>query len=68
MIIKKAISDIELAEVFKIQKEVFIEEQGVPPERDRDGKDTSSHHWLIYESDIPIGLLVYESIPHKRLK
>ncbi len=38
-----------------IRRAVFIEEQGVPEDREIDGKDSESRHVVAYESDEPIG-------------
>lgn len=55
IIIKKAETDSELAQVFKIREIVFIKGQNVPKEREMDGYDSKANHFLVLIKDIPIG-------------
>lgn len=43
-----------LKDAYEIRKKVFIEEQNVPREIERDKLDVSSTHVVIYDRDIPI--------------
>jgi predicted GNAT family N-acyltransferase len=46
--IKRALTPAELEAALAIRHEVFVREQGIPEELDRDGKDQSAHHVLVY--------------------
>jgi predicted GNAT family N-acyltransferase len=50
LIFKIASSPKELEEVFKMRHSIFILEQGIPAELDRDGKDDDSIHLLAYSN------------------
>ncbi len=52
--IKWLSSSDDLSEVLKIRKEVFVNEQGVPPEIEFDGTDKYAISVLIYENELPV--------------
>jgi len=45
----------ELNQVLNIRKEVFVNEQNVPIEREIDGLDPKSKHIILYSNNIPCG-------------
>jgi len=56
--IKRADDETKLKQAFAIRMEVFVEEQGVPPELEMDEYDESPeacHHYVVYEEGKPIG-------------
>ncbi|SFS06977.1 Predicted N-acyltransferase, GNAT family [Halomicrobium zhouii] len=49
-------ADAELRDqAIAVREEVFVEGQGVPPERERDGHDDDATHLLAREGGTPIG-------------
>ena len=53
--VKKVETDQELEQVFKIRKEVFIEEQNVPTEIEMDEFDETAEHFIAYIDEAPVG-------------
>ena len=47
MKIKRLESEQEWEQVMQLRQEVFVKEQGVPPELELDGKDSSAVHFLV---------------------
>lgn len=45
----------EKADAFSIRKTVFVEEQNVPLELEMDELDEVATHFVLYNSDVPIG-------------
>ncbi|WP_207653584.1 GNAT family N-acetyltransferase [Clostridium peptidivorans] len=60
-VIWKAGSD-DLKDAYEIRKKVFIEEQSVPKEIERDKLDIRSAHVLIYNDELPVatGRIVFK--------
>ena len=54
-----------LEDIKEIRRKVFIEEQSVPHEIERDGLDKRSEHLLIKENGSPIGTLRMRFIDNK---
>ncbi len=48
-------SEAGLTTALAIREEVFIREQGVPPDLERDGLDTRCRHFLVYTGDRAVG-------------
>ena len=55
MKIKRLDSEQEWEQVVALRQEVFVEEQGVPPELELDGKDSSAVHFLVRIEDEVVG-------------
>ncbi len=55
IVIKKAETGSELAQVFNIREIVFIKGQNVPEKRDRDEYDVTANHFLLLIENKPIG-------------
>ncbi|MCD4772136.1 MAG: GNAT family N-acetyltransferase [Bacteroidales bacterium] len=52
---KFSTKDKKLAELaFQIRQEVFVDEQNVDPELEYDEFEDVSHHYLVFENDIPV--------------
>lgn len=48
-----------------VRTEVFVHEQGVPIENERDDDDERSIHWVIYaDSETPVGVIRLVPSPH----
>lgn len=47
--------DEDLAGCFALRHEVFVLEQGVPPDLELDGLDGSAHHWVARRGDAVVG-------------
>jgi predicted GNAT family N-acyltransferase len=45
----------ELEQSFEIRKQVFVEEQQVPPDVEYDGLDAEAEHVIVYYNEEPIG-------------
>ncbi|MBU5590366.1 GNAT family N-acetyltransferase [Clostridium sp. MSJ-4] len=43
-----------LEDAYKVRYAVFVEEQNVPVEHERDGLDEKSYHVVIYENNLPV--------------
>ncbi|WP_080874960.1 GNAT family N-acetyltransferase [Oceanobacillus timonensis] len=54
MIVKTATTPQELQDVYQIRKEVFVEEQNVPPELEIDEFDQSATHFIAYDGETPV--------------
>jgi predicted GNAT family N-acyltransferase len=52
--INKVDSDLELAHVFEIRREVFVDEQDCPPELEWEFED-ESNHFLARLDELPVG-------------
>lgn len=48
MEVRRVVSEEDLKNALKIRKAVFVKEQGVPIEVERDGKDSYSNHVIVY--------------------
>jgi len=55
MEIRRAETDAELADALSVRRAVFIEEQGVPEDRELDGRDGEATHFVAYDGDAPVG-------------
>ena len=55
IVIKEAISETEREMALGVRLKVFIEEQGINPEREVDQFEKSSHYFLALLNDIPVG-------------
>ncbi|MCU4799411.1 GNAT family N-acetyltransferase [Halobacteria archaeon HArc-gm2] len=53
--IEIAADDESRDQAIAVREEVFVEGQGVPPERERDGHDEEATHLLGRQDDTPIG-------------
>lgn len=53
--VKKISTEDELNEAFLIRKKVFVEEQHVPAEREKDEFEDISFHFLAKVDDLPVG-------------
>ena len=53
--IKIAITDVEKSYCYELRKQIFVEEQKVPIEREMDEYDESSIHFAVYDKDTLIG-------------
>lgn len=53
--IKVVENEKEMKEVLRIRKTVFIEEQNIPENRERDGLDEKATHFLVKFNNRPIG-------------
>ena len=51
----KAETQKEVADAFKVRREVFIEGQRIPEEVELDGKDDEAEHIVAYIDNTPIG-------------
>lgn len=47
-----------------VRTKVFVHEQGVPAENERDDDDERSIHWVIYDDETPIGVIRLVPSPH----
>ena len=47
-------SDEERAQAYAIRHQVFVDEQGVPPELELDSLDADAWHWLAWEQGQPV--------------
>ncbi|MFD1066020.1 GNAT family N-acetyltransferase [Oceanobacillus locisalsi] len=54
MLVKTAKTPEELQDVYRIRKEVFVEEQNVPPELEIDAFDQSATHFIAYDEETPV--------------
>ncbi|MEQ8896384.1 MAG: GNAT family N-acetyltransferase [Roseovarius sp.] len=45
----------DIAACAGLRRAVFIEEQGVPPEVEQDGRDREAHHVLAVQDGVPVG-------------
>jgi predicted GNAT family N-acyltransferase len=56
-------------DAYRIRKQVFIEEQGVPEEMELDEHDPSAKHVLAYQSNLCVGTgrLVFLARPHAQI-
>ena len=52
--IARAASAAELADCLALREAVFIDEQGVPPELERDGLDLACEHWIARRDGVPV--------------
>lgn len=50
-----ALSEQELKDVYRVRREVFIDEQGVPEEVEVDDLEDQSVHFIAYEDTTPVG-------------
>ncbi|GAB2723811.1 GNAT family N-acetyltransferase [Paenibacillus thermoaerophilus] len=55
MEVQRVTTDRQLEEAYKIREKVFVEEQGVPPDKERDEHDAYSEHVLAYAEGKPVG-------------
>ncbi|SES39238.1 GNAT family N-acetyltransferase [Salipaludibacillus aurantiacus] len=53
--VRKAIEENELKDVYKVRREVFILEQGVPEEIEIDNKEKEAIHFIVYREGTPVG-------------
>lgn len=54
MDVRVAETNQQLQDVFKVRRTVFVEEQGVPEERELDEHDNDSTHFIAYVQNIPV--------------
>lgn len=66
--IVKAESQTELRTALSIREEVFIEEQDVPPDLERDGLDDDCTHFLLYSGEEPVGTGRMRALRDDRVK
>lgn len=52
---KTVLNDNDLQICFNIREEVFVKEQNVPIDREKDEFENSSTHFLVYQDKTPIG-------------
>ena len=45
-----------VADAMSVRRAVFVDEQGVPEDVERDGKDDEAIHFVAYDGDTPIGV------------
>nr|WP_090841031.1 GNAT family N-acetyltransferase [Alkalicoccus daliensis] len=55
MIVKKAVTESTLKDVYQVRRTVFIEEQGVPASIEIDEREEEAVHFILYEDGIPSG-------------
>ncbi|WP_338484455.1 GNAT family N-acetyltransferase [Alkalicoccus halolimnae] len=55
MDVRIALSETERADVYKIRRSVFIDEQGVPESVEIDDKEEQSIHFIFYKESQPVG-------------
>lgn len=55
MEIRRVDADEGIADALSVRREVFIDEQGVPEDREIDGMDGDATHFVAYDGDDPIG-------------
>lgn len=55
MDVRRISDDAELADAFAVRRAVFVDEQGVPEERELDGKDETATHIVAYDGPDPVG-------------
>lgn len=65
VVIYQALSDHDIADCFKIRREVFIEGQGVPEEEERDSFDKISDHYILRTNGIASGTARIRYIANK---
>lgn len=53
--IKHTTDHLKIEQGFAIRREVFVEEQGFPPDEDIDGLDPVCDQFLVYDDTTPIG-------------
>jgi len=66
--IEIAADDESRDQAIAVREEVFVEGQGVPPERERDGHDEEATHLLARQDDTPIGTARLRRIDDDRAK
>ncbi|WP_225334231.1 GNAT family N-acetyltransferase [Halomicrobium urmianum] len=49
------VDDESLEPALSVRRAVFVEEQGVPEDRERDGRDAAAVHFLACEAGDPVG-------------
>lgn len=59
----EVITEQQMLAAFQIRKEVFSDEQGVPPELERDAHDEKATHLLANTQETPIGAARVRHIP-----
>ena len=55
MNVTKVLTEQQLKDAFFVRKKVFIEEQHVPIELEKDEYDNESTHFVLYDNEKPIG-------------
>ncbi|MCE7794784.1 GNAT family N-acetyltransferase [Salipaludibacillus sp. CUR1] len=55
MEVRRALAEDELKDVYKVRREVFILEQGVPEEIEIDNKENEAIHFVVYREGLPVG-------------
>ena len=53
--IRLAGSPAEVAAAYAVRADVFVTEQGVPPELELDELDGSADHFVAYDGELPVG-------------
>lgn len=53
--VARAGSDAEVADALAVRERVFVEEQDVPVDRERDGRDDEAVHLVAYDGDRAVG-------------
>jgi len=53
--VARARSDAERADALAVRERVFVEEQDVPMDRERDGRDDQAVHLVAYDDDSAVG-------------
>ena len=60
---KQVKTQAEREAAFAIRREVFIQEQGVPPHLERDEFDESSTHFVVYDDDKIVATARVQELP-----
>lgn len=63
MEVQRVEDDDELADALSVRRAVFIDEQGVPEDRELDGKDDEAIHFVAYDGGEPIGAARLRAYP-----
>ncbi len=53
--IRLAVTPAELKAAFAVRHDVFVSEQGVPADLERDDQDDAADHVVAYDRDVPVG-------------
>ena len=54
-VVRLAVTAADLEAAYRIRHVVFVDEQGVPVELERDDRDPTADHLLALEDDVPVG-------------
>ena len=53
--IRRALSQRDIEECFQIRRQIFVVEQGVPSDMERDDNDRTALHFLVVEDGASVG-------------